>query len=1310
MSSAIEMLLEQQKSIGEGMQEILKISNRQKVTRQTLPAVMKRLGALDKDWLLFKANDLKLKGNADMPHDHEYFMDNYYDTIATLVVSITEAISASVADVTGVNPRYDLIHRGNMATTRMFDDNGVDLRPPANGQPDSLVTPTDTTSGSTSSSDAIGNPNHEILNPNIREFFEQVSNGSFGQGDTDPQRGSSAMQKAIKNVEVALNECKMAITNGLNERKLRGMIAAANDRYETVKKLHAGLTSRDLDRYDPSDYYDFEQNHRDILVELTECLIDNTSHHDIGGSRKQKSIKMPQIEIPKFNGDYGKWTNFKDLFNQMMEQRDLTSTEKFMYLRGNLTGEPLALIESLQVTAGNYILAWDLLNDRYENPRHIIKSLLNKLLFNTERAKSNHSSSIKKRLDVFREGMYAVKIAAKTEEKLNDMIFHQLLLNTMDQPTVTLYEQNLDHERQPASTEVLMKFITKRFRALEYSIDDAVSRNGQQQVNNKNFAQRQKSTVLAAAATDNKVKLCNCKEKHSITKCPKFTKLTVEERFKLAKRAAVCLQCLKPGHMYKQCSGKPCFTCDKHHHTLLHFVRQETSAHLGSTIKNIGIDHVFLGTAIIHVMNANGIPIKMRALLDSGAQLNVMSERMLQKTGLSCTPANMQIIGLGEVLASSSKRTTINMASMHSNFTTSLEVFIMKTVTTCQPLKEVNVSDWKIPKAVQLADPAFNLPDKIDILIGAELFYRLLVNGLTKLGEGLPDLQNTVFGWIVIGRHLGLKSNQAFAGVGISNSDTTLQQQLERFWQVEEKGTTERGNMTDEERKCEILYERTTVRQSSGRFVVKLQLTKEPSLLGSSHDMAIRRFLSLERRFERDHQLKAEYCKFMKEYNDLGHMEKTTKPDQGEPCYLIPHHSVLNPESSTTKFRVVFDASAKTSSNISLNDIMSNGPMLQQDLFSIMVRFRTWLYVFSADISKMYRQILIAEEDRRWQMIVWRDDHTRKLEYYKLNTVTYGTKCASYLAIKSLQSLADMEAENYPLASIVAKRDFNVDDVMTGSNDLAEAIQCQAELIDMMKLGRFDLHKWCSNHSAILDQVPKSKRAVSLDINADVTETKALGMKWIPHSDIFSLKYEPKEHNKITKRTILSETAQLFDPLGLVNPVIVKAKIFMQELWKEDMDWDEVLAPEDQQRWIKYREQLPKVKDISVPRHVMIEDAVNVQLHTFSDASELAYGAAVYVRSVSKTGEVKVQLLCSKSRVAPAGKMKMSLPRLELCGATVASDLSNKVQSIIGIDVQDVKFWTRMEYYELEDDYRKQTYRLNNDTRPYYHIVMTSPG
>ncbi|GFX52874.1 uncharacterized protein TNCV_4791111 [Trichonephila clavipes] len=138
-------------------------------------------------------------------------------------------------------------------------------------------------------------------------------------------------------------------------------------------------------------------------------------------------------------------------------------------------------------------------------------------------------------------------------------------------------------------------------------------------------------------------------------------------------------------------------------------------------------------------------------------------------------------------------------------------------------------------------------------------------------------------------------------------------------------------------------------------------------------------------------------------------MQLVADPLEVNISYFLPHHGVFRPDSKTTKLRVVFNASSKTTSSLSLNGILYKGEILQHDLFSILLRFRQHTFVLTTVISKMFRQILINPGHRNLQMILWKDSVDGPVQTYKLNTVTYGTTCAPNLATRTIQQLAGMK-------------------------------------------------------------------------------------------------------------------------------------------------------------------------------------------------------------------------------------------------------------------------------------------------------------
>ncbi|XP_058827527.1 uncharacterized protein LOC131687455 [Topomyia yanbarensis] len=280
----------------------------------------------------------------------------------------------------------------------------------------------------------------------------------------------------------------------------------------------------------------------------------------------------------------------------------------------------------------------------------------------------------------------------------------------------------------------------------------------------------------------------------------------------------------------------------------------------------------------------------------------------------------------------------------------------------------------------------------------------------------------------------------------------------------------------------------------------------------------------------------------------LAHFEDSTTP-----LYHLPHHAVIREESTTTKVRVVFDASCKTSSGKSLNDALLVGPIVQDALRSIIMRSRIHPVMLIADIKQMYRQILVDERDTSVQCIVWRASPDDSLDTFKLKTVTYGTASAPYLATRVLQQLADDEQDAFPEAADVLRKDFYVDDLISGRSTVAETIKLRNQLDSLLAKGGFELRKWASNEPTVLEDIPEENRALQQSVDLDRDQClKTLGLHWEPSTDVLRYKIKihlPETNASLTKRMALSYIAQLFDPLGLVGRVVTTAKLFMQMLW-----------------------------------------------------------------------------------------------------------------------------------------------------------------
>ncbi|XP_044778770.1 uncharacterized protein LOC120285216 [Drosophila simulans] len=384
-----------------------------------------------------------------------------------------------------------------------------------------------------------------------------------------------------------------------------------------------------------------------------------------------------------------------------------------------------------------------------------------------------------------------------------------------------------------------------------------------------------------------------------------------------------------------------------------------------------------------------------------------------------------------------------------------------------------------------------------------------------------------------------------------------------------------------------------------------------------------------ENRLKRDFPLKEQYDSVIQEYLDLAHM-KEVPPTHNSPSYHLPHHAVL--------------------------------------------KWRYFQYVFSADITKMYRQIWVDPKHTPFQRILFRNKEGDILDF-ELKTVTFGVNCAPFLAIRVLQQLAEDIQVPFPNASRIIQQHMYVDDVLAGANSVNEAQSSIRELQAALSAPGFPLRKWTSNNKSVLKDVPAEHllRSEFLDIDAEST-AKTLGIWWRAKSDEFY--FVPPDivvESSYTKREVLSQIARLFDPAGWLAPFIIRSKMFMQEIWLQNLGWDDKLPTEMSQRWQSFLDEYSDLNQIRVPRWIWYQPEVIIEHHGFCDASQRAYGAAIYIR-VEMGQKILTRLLTAKTRVAPV--KTVSLPRLELCGAVLLTEMVTAILPHMPSASSDIRCWT----------------------------------
>lgn len=1034
-----------------------------------------------------------------------------------------------------------------------------------------------------------------------------------------------------------------------------------------------------------------EKLYYEVLAKAKQNLrlfrVQEQMNHTIQAPTTAVKVKLPTISVHQFSGEYDQWLSFKDSYTKAVHnQQDIPKVQKFQILKGLLKDDALKIISALEATDDNYEEAWELLRKRYSNHRIIINTHL-KGLFDLPTVSRTNTSTLRNVIDTTRTHLRSLKTLGEPTDNWDTIIIY-IITNKLDRVTREDWEKEVDYseEAQQPKLDELMKFLEKRYLMLEISDHRRSGQDNSQTTSNK----KDKKVALTATTSiqQNTAKECVCcSGQHSIYRCEQFLKLQPDQRYHEAIRLRLCINCLKQGHFGKDCRSQRCKTCGLKHNSLLHkdknkkeeskvedssiIIPGQANYHVSNHCAPRKTDSVLLSTVQVYISDNEGKQHICRALLDGGSQVNLLTEEFEKKLKIHVEPIRIPVSTLNESNYIIQRSVQVTMRSTTSSYTAQLKCLVLPKITQRLPQTFISLDKLIIPQGIELADPTFNKPGKIDMLIGAALFWKILKKGDNIQVKGQPCFQGTELGWIVGGELDMTKNKQAVSRCLLLTEG--LEAKVEQFWKIEEVPTQKKKQIKQDY--CETHYNETHKRDHEGRFIV--ELPKDDNIkLGDSFEQALRRFKALEQRLERDPEMKKAYVEFMRDYERKEHMTPTQEQeDGGNESYYIPHQAVCKKTSLTTKLRVVFDASAKTSLGTSLNDKLLPGPNLQNDLRQILIRFRFWLLVMTADVKQMFRQILVAPLFRHLQKILWRENPNEAIKVYTLNTVTQGTVNAPFLAMRCLKQTSKEAKVKFPRAADAIKDDFYMDDFLSGADALKEAIELQKQVTAILEAGKFPLRKWRANDPRILQHIKDSGKTDDLLVLDEEASSKTLGVLWDSKKDVLLFRINSPEADQVSKRQILSSIAQIYDPLGVLGPVIVNAKLIMQDLWKLKIGWDEDIPEDLRIKWITFSQSLKQLEELEVKRHVCMGNSDRrIVIHGFADASERAYGACIYVTTM-ENGNVPISsLLCSKSKVAPL--KILTLPKLELSAALLLARLVSNVLAALDREKVEVNLWS----------------------------------
>ena len=480
----------------------------------------------------------------------------------------------------------------------------------------------------------------------------------------------------------------------------------------------------------------------------------------------------------------------------------------------------------------------------------------------------------------------------------------------------------------------------------------------------------------------------------------------------------------------------------------------------------------------------------------------------------------------------------------------------------------------------------------------------------------------------------------------------------------------------EEEKEYNMIHERLRFDGGTGRWMAPYPWIKDSSCLPWNRPFAYATLQSTEKRLAKNKLYANTYKRQIDDILERKAARNVSEQELREypgTMFYIAHHDVLSPSSLSTPMRVVFNSSARMKGGVSLNDCLAKGPCLLNQLLGILLRFRQDRFAFIGDITKMFHSIDIPIHDQMTHLFLWRNlDVTVKPRTYAMTVVNMGDRPASAIAQTALRMTAEEAKEDFPAASDLLIRNSYMDDIPGSAATKEEGTRLMLEAEQILNEKGFKMKNWTFSGQKRGKERSKDQAAVQELLKSDMGNEigKVLGMGWEPEEDIIQFPLTSlDEETETTKRRCLSLTCSIFDPVGLLTPVTVTAKIVLRKIWasKPLIDWDHALPDELQAEWNKFRQSLLYVKGLKFHRSIRPENGTSPVLVMFSDGSKNAYGTVAYVRWETPDGFVS-RLLAAKSRIAPL--KIVNIVRLELCGAV----LTSRLYSFILQELDELRF------------------------------------
>ena len=1065
--------------------------------------------------------------------------------------------------------------------------------------------------------------------------------------------------------------------------------------------------------------------------------------------------KLPMIKVPTFSGDIMGWSTFWATFESTVDSRpELNSSQKLNYLRQAIKDPALQLLMNSPLEGPDtYQDLVDELKDRFQKKKEIHQAVVKTIttIFSPKYTRAD----LRLFYDTLKTSITNLKSTSHYDiESFLSSLAYSILPNKLQ----ILWDQATKTQKGVLPVTDLLAFIKDHAETLPAAATHPAEKTAPAKRREPPKGRNSVHTTSPAPAATSakppapyKWECVLCKpEKHPLHVCSRWAELSLAPKLTLIETHALCSNCLHKGHTTEACKSKyRCSTCKQKHHTSIHQQAASVTVNHATPICR-QLPDALMTTAQLLLIGPNGVELKARALIDSGAGISLVTLRAAQTINLSLEPAELHLaVVQGEVSTPLKYITQLQLSPLHNR---ALEIpcnpAVADIVTTNIPFQPVpSVTDMPHLRGLHLADEKYNLPGHIDILLGAEMASKIFTRRLPQKGKPTePMAHATEFGWSILGPVPGLQHSPSMLHLLPriqAEPSYTSEPQLETILTSllqEEQGARD-VTPTQLDQQVEKHYsDNVTYSSTDQRYTVCLPKKNCISDLGKSRPQAVSRFVTNEKS-NKHKGIGTQFQEVIKTYLELGHAERVPPEDHPPAAsFWLPMHAVFKEASTSTKLRVVFDGSAATTTGLSLNHTLYVGPTLQATLSDILIRFRKHPVALNADISKMYREVQLSVPDRDLHRFVWRENTDSELLDYRMTRVTFGVSASPFLAVRTLHQTADDHGEGYPEATQHIRGSFYVDDYLGGADNTEDAVKLFNEIREILQKGGFQLRKWRSSSTQVLSQIPKDLQESdpvkqSTAINP-ATQSKALGLLWDSSRDVMSPAIHFNSASSPTKRGLTSAIFKTYDVLGWISPTILQMKLLLQELWTIGKGWDDAAPEAAWQTYQEWKKELPILTNKQIDRCYTKKGYSTISLHGFADASMKAYGAVVYYRATYPDRQPTISLIASKTKLAKKPKKRSnkkksddkpsddkptenketehekqdSIHRLELCAALLLAKLMSKLGKLLNIPPENWVAWSDSSTVLAWLDGNSRSQPIFEANRVHQTLALTTPS